>query len=292
MSAANLSSPPAPPVPISSSTSLPSEVRTDETTTSAAVVVAGSSEAAISSSSTTTCGCASVRSRPSRGLHLSRNPQDLLIPVSVFCKAFPFHFLCDQELRLLQIGSGNYSFTCSHLSPAPPLSILTPEALMRFVSRISSSMTHKLTHTGLMRLLGSSNKFVGSSIKSFFVIEQPPLHEVTFDSILGKTNVCFVIRNIVKSRRRRLPASFRQFTRSTTSATHSPCSAFSLHTSSSASAISSLLSDCPFDPNSNPAADPATDPTTQTPDTTPAAQQQQEIPAVSFQKNALLNDTS
>ena len=47
-----------------------------------------------------------IRSRPSRGLHLSRNPQDLMIPVSVFSKAFPFHFLCDSDLRLLQIGSG------------------------------------------------------------------------------------------------------------------------------------------------------------------------------------------
>lgn len=33
-------------------------------------------------------------------------------------------------------------------------------------------------------------------MSKFFVIEQPSLSEVTFDSILGKTNVCFVLRNI------------------------------------------------------------------------------------------------
>ena len=50
------------------------------------------------------------RTRGNRGLHLSRSPEDLLIPVRTFCRAFPFHFLCDQDLKLLQIGSGKNSF--------------------------------------------------------------------------------------------------------------------------------------------------------------------------------------
>ena len=116
-------------------------------------------------------------SRPSRGLHLSRSPQDLMIPVSVFCKAFPFHFLCDSQLRLLQIGSGTSTFISIFLF----LIVLYP---------------------GLMRILGknqASPRFLGSHIRSFFVIEQPSLTELSFDSILGKTNVCFIIRNIVPS---------------------------------------------------------------------------------------------
>lgn len=57
-------------------------------------------------SSTSSVTPSKLRTRPARGLHLSRNPEDLMIPVSVFCKAFPFHFLCDSNLCILQIGSG------------------------------------------------------------------------------------------------------------------------------------------------------------------------------------------
>lgn len=99
--------------------------------------------------------------KPSRGLHLSRNPEDLMIPVSVFCKAFPFHFVCDNELKLCQIGSG-------------------------FM---------KLLH----KSRGQSIPVYGQSLSTFFVIDQPSLPEpLTFDNILGKTNVSFIIRNIVK----------------------------------------------------------------------------------------------
>ena len=52
---------------------------------------------------------------------------------------------------------------------------------------------------GLMRILGKGNRFLGTHLSTFFVIEQPPLAEVTFDAILGKTNVCFILRNIKPS---------------------------------------------------------------------------------------------
>ncbi len=37
---------------------------------------------------------------------LSSDPQKLLITVLTFRRAFPFHFICDQNLRFVQIGSG------------------------------------------------------------------------------------------------------------------------------------------------------------------------------------------
>ena len=40
--------------------------------------------------------------------NVSNDPKDLLVPVKTFCKAFPFHFICDQELSLVQSGEGEF----------------------------------------------------------------------------------------------------------------------------------------------------------------------------------------
>lgn len=133
-------------------TGMPSEVSSmisKEVTTSATT----SSSSCQATSESSFC----MKSRASRGLHLSRSPQDLMIPVNVFCKAFPFHFICDPDLKILQIGSG------------------------------------------FMRILGRGNKFLGVHVKTFFEIEQPHLNELSFDAILGKTNVTFVIRNVINA---------------------------------------------------------------------------------------------
>ena len=37
---------------------------------------------------------------------LSNEPQKLLMSVQTFSRAFPFHFICDTDLRFVQIGSG------------------------------------------------------------------------------------------------------------------------------------------------------------------------------------------
>lgn len=37
---------------------------------------------------------------------LSNDPRDLFMSVRTFSRAFPFHFICDTDLRLVQIGSG------------------------------------------------------------------------------------------------------------------------------------------------------------------------------------------
>ena len=81
-------------------------------------------------SSTSSVTPSKLRTRPARGLHLSRNPEDLMIPVSVFCKAFPFHFLCDSNLCLLQIGSGKIPFPSS---PSASLSLLSCLLLHAFL---------------------------------------------------------------------------------------------------------------------------------------------------------------
>jgi len=44
-------------------------------------------------------------------VNLSKDPKDLLIPMSTFCKTFPFHFLCDRRLKLIQLGEGKFSFS-------------------------------------------------------------------------------------------------------------------------------------------------------------------------------------
>lgn len=120
MSSSGLSSATAAPAilgPSSTCSEVQSSQQGSETQTSATSGMEGSS-----SSRNSLCECPHVvrpssGTRPSRGLHLSRNPSDLLIPVSVFCRAFPFHFLCDQELRLLQIGSGEISNNDSSFWP-------------------------------------------------------------------------------------------------------------------------------------------------------------------------------
>lgn len=57
--------------------------------------------------------------------HLSTKPADFLVPVVTFCKAFPFHFLCDRHLALLQIGSGK----CALRAPSFQDIFLEPVAL-------------------------------------------------------------------------------------------------------------------------------------------------------------------
>lgn len=37
---------------------------------------------------------------------MSNEPQKLFMSVQTFSRAFPFHFICDTDLRLVQIGSG------------------------------------------------------------------------------------------------------------------------------------------------------------------------------------------
>ncbi|XP_037557511.1 guanylate cyclase soluble subunit beta-1, partial [Dermacentor silvarum] len=36
----------------------------------------------------------------------SANPEDLAVSVATFCRAFPFHFMCDRQLKLTQLGMG------------------------------------------------------------------------------------------------------------------------------------------------------------------------------------------
>ena len=42
--------------------------------------------------------------------HLSNEPRNLFMSVHTFSRAFPFHFICDTDLRLVQIGSGIIEF--------------------------------------------------------------------------------------------------------------------------------------------------------------------------------------
>ena len=43
--------------------------------------------------------------------NISAEPKDLLIPLGLFCKAFPFHFIFDTKLTITQLGSGKHNTT-------------------------------------------------------------------------------------------------------------------------------------------------------------------------------------
>lgn len=49
---------------------------------------------------------ADVVTQPQVEATLSDNAADLKIGVASFCKAFPWHFIIDRRLQLVQIGSG------------------------------------------------------------------------------------------------------------------------------------------------------------------------------------------
>ncbi|EEC13610.1 adenylate and guanylate cyclase, putative [Ixodes scapularis] len=59
---------------------------------------------------------------------------DLAVSVSTFCRAFPFHFMCDRQLRLTQLGRGLARIFGGRGSAVPSLFVfLEPELLeMRF----------------------------------------------------------------------------------------------------------------------------------------------------------------
>ncbi|CAN8012666.1 unnamed protein product, partial [Ixodes pacificus] len=64
----------------------------------------------------------------------SINPEDLAVSVSTFCRAFPFHFMCDRQLRLTQLGRGLARIFGGRGTAVPSLFVfLEPELLeMRF----------------------------------------------------------------------------------------------------------------------------------------------------------------
>ncbi|CAN8032757.1 unnamed protein product, partial [Ixodes persulcatus] len=64
----------------------------------------------------------------------SINPEDLAVSVSTFCRAFPFHFMCDRQLRLTQLGRGLARIFGGRGTTVPSLFVfLEPELLeMRF----------------------------------------------------------------------------------------------------------------------------------------------------------------
>ncbi|XP_042145590.1 head-specific guanylate cyclase [Ixodes scapularis] len=64
----------------------------------------------------------------------SINPEDLAVSVSTFCRAFPFHFMCDRQLRLTQLGRGLARIFGGRGTSVPSLFVfLEPELLeMRF----------------------------------------------------------------------------------------------------------------------------------------------------------------
>ncbi|CAN8006598.1 unnamed protein product, partial [Ixodes hexagonus] len=71
---------------------------------------------------------------PSATGSASANPEDLAVSVPTFCRAFPFHFMCDRQLRLTQLGRGLARIFGGRGTSVPSLfAFLEPELLeMRF----------------------------------------------------------------------------------------------------------------------------------------------------------------
>lgn len=46
---------------------------------------------------------------------ISNDPHQLQMSMATFCRAFPFHFMCDQHLRFVQIGLGQYQYLFAFL---------------------------------------------------------------------------------------------------------------------------------------------------------------------------------
>ncbi|KAH8026868.1 hypothetical protein HPB51_026203 [Rhipicephalus microplus] len=65
----------------------------------------------------------------------SANPEDLAVSVATFCRAFPFHFMCDRQLKLTQLGMGLARIFGgrSRASTLPALfTFVQPQVEMRF----------------------------------------------------------------------------------------------------------------------------------------------------------------
>ena len=112
--------------------------------------------------------------------HVSRYKQSLLmkqhqqLPLSVqtFARVFPFHFMCDQNLRFIQYGNGN---------------IVT--WLEKGKSRINNLL---FCSSGLRKVFGEQNK-IQAHISNVFSIVQPNVG-FFFESIRHRTNLAFILR--------------------------------------------------------------------------------------------------
>lgn len=63
----------------------------------------------------------------------SANPEDLAVSVATFCRAFPFHFMCDRQLKLTQLGMGLARIFGGKASTVPALfTFVEPKVEMRF----------------------------------------------------------------------------------------------------------------------------------------------------------------
>ncbi|KAH9374046.1 hypothetical protein HPB48_005315 [Haemaphysalis longicornis] len=76
----------------------------------------------------------------------STNPEDLALEVATFCRAFPFHFMCDRQLKLTQLGMGLARIFGGRASTVPELfTFVEPRVEMRF--------DHVVAHINLPFLL-------------------------------------------------------------------------------------------------------------------------------------------
>lgn len=76
----------------------------------------------------------------------STNPEDLALDVATFCRAFPFHFMCDRQLKLTQLGMGLARIFGGRASTVPELfTFVEPRVEMRF--------DHVVAHINLPFLL-------------------------------------------------------------------------------------------------------------------------------------------
>lgn len=75
---------------------------------------------------------------PGRALG-SNSPEDLAVSVFTFCRAFPFHFMCDRHLRLTQMGRGLARIFGGRGNTVPALFVfLQPKLEMRFDHVVAS----------------------------------------------------------------------------------------------------------------------------------------------------------
>ncbi|EHB10264.1 Guanylate cyclase soluble subunit alpha-3 [Heterocephalus glaber] len=106
-------------------------------------------------------------------------PSSLVIPASLFCKTFPFHFMFDRDLSILQLGNGIRRLMSRRDVPAKPhfreyFEILTPKINqtfsgimamlnMQFVVRVSSSDSSVNRASRVMDLKGQMIYIIESS---------------------------------------------------------------------------------------------------------------------------------
>lgn len=113
---------------------------------------------------------------------LSQNPEDLAINVSSFSKAFPWHFILDRNLCMVQLGTSL-------------LKVFTPTFLADRQQQPSSTAggedSSSLTEN---KKKNNNKKYI---VTQFFQFVRPDLgNEISFESIYQRLNTPFLLRLI------------------------------------------------------------------------------------------------